>query len=209
MLDLQVWVQPMEAHPDESNMPVHMGLMGGHQPPQREASGPVELTPGDPQLTQSLCWTFYEKPSASCRVLRSTLAYYWRAKLVTMNMEVFRRLRNTSRQLAPSSRAKILGEFVSKLRASGYLQSTVRGMIQSDVTYYYRKVRIYLKGGPALNIHSDKDLVSRRMAKSGAAKYWYARRRGGQETGPKAAEGPRVWDPTLDRTEDGTSAWRV
>ena len=160
MLDLQVWVQPLGDRPGD--------LVGdGASQPEPAA--------------QALCWAFYEKPSASTMVLRASTAYNWRSKLVTMNMEVFRRLRNSSRQLAPSSRAKILGEFASKLRASGYLQSTVRGMMLTGTRFYYRKMRLALEGGQPLNMRSDRDLFSRRRAKAGASKDWYARRRGGQD----------------------------
>ena len=191
MLDLQVWVQPQDDHPGDCS---------------------------DPGQYQSLCWAFYEKPSSSCRVLRSTSAYTWRSKLVTMNMEMFRRLRNTSRQLAPTSRAKILGNFVHKLRASGYLQSTVSGMVQSGITYYYRKLRMDLEGGPPLNVRSDKDLVARRRSKAGAAKDWYARRRGGQDEVAKKLDpalqkppvpGPRVRQRRDHSTTPETDWWTV
>ena len=50
------------------------------------------------------------------------------SKLVTMNMEVVQTAQEHLKAgWPPSSRAKILGDFVSKLRASGYLQSTVEG----------------------------------------------------------------------------------
>ena len=193
MLDLQVWLQPMDDRPGDQT--------------ERDTEEPQQ----EPRIrpsTQALCWAFYEKPSASTMVLRASSAYNWRSKLVTMNMEVFRRLRNTSRQLAPSSRAKILGDFVSKLRASGYLQSTVRGMLLSGTKFYYRKLRMALEGGPRLNVRTDTDLVGRRRAKAGASKDWYARRRGGQDevlkkTDPRRQVDSREAPPRTGRGQPG------
>ena len=48
--------------------------------------------PDSQEESDVLAWTFYEKPSASVRVLRASSAYSWRSKLVTMGMEVFRRM---------------------------------------------------------------------------------------------------------------------
>ena len=70
-------------------------------------------------------------------------------------------------------------------------------MIQSGTRFYYRKVRLDLEGGPSLNMRSKRDLVSKRRSKAGAAKDWYARRRGGQE---------EVWkktDPEQQRYHGG------
>ena len=74
-----------------------------------------------------LMWKFYEKPIVSSRVLRSTSAFTWRNKLVTLSMETFRRMRNCSRQLSTTTRALILCNFVDKLRRSGYSEKTTRG----------------------------------------------------------------------------------
>ena len=63
------------------------------------AGDPPVVTSQDQVEGDTLMWTFYEKPTSSSRVLKATLAYTWCAKLVTLNMEVFRRLRNTSRQV--------------------------------------------------------------------------------------------------------------
>ena len=61
-----------------------------------------------------LCWDFFEKPSSSTRVLKASSAYSWRAKLTVMNMEVFRRLRNTSRQVTLDRRVEILNKVRSQ-----------------------------------------------------------------------------------------------
>ena len=66
------------------------------------------------KAAQTLSWALYEKPATSSRPLSATSAYPWRKKLVTMNMEVFRRLRNTMRQMTLRSRTNILREIHPK-----------------------------------------------------------------------------------------------
>ena len=99
----------------------------------------------------TLGWSFYEKATSSDRVLRASSAYGWRSKLVTLNMEVFRRMRNTTRQSTVGHRSQILNDFVKKLRRSGYVEKTVSGILKSGLQFYVRKLKIELQGGPPLN----------------------------------------------------------
>ena len=98
-----------------------------------------------------LGWMFYEKPVASSKVLRADSAYTWRSKITTMSMELFRRLRNSTRQLTLDAKVGLITRFVDKLRMSGYSASAVRGIIESGTKFYYRKLRIELNGGPRVN----------------------------------------------------------
>ena len=126
-----------------------------------------------------LTWDFYEKSSSSSRVLQSTSAYEWRSKLVVMNMEMFRRHRNTSRQVSIDRRMQIMNDFVAKLRSSGYGMTTVDNIVKEGSRFYYRKLQTDLEGGPPLNQRSEENLVMERRAKLGAAETWYTRKRGG------------------------------
>ena len=74
-------------------------------------------SPGTPEDQQHdvIGWCFYEKMTASNRVLRASSAYNWRNKLVTLNQEVFRRMRNCTRQLTVVARSDILKTYVAKL----------------------------------------------------------------------------------------------
>ena len=65
-------------------------------------------------------WAFYEKPMASLRVLNVGSAYTLRQKLTAMYMELFRCLRNSSRQLTMEAKLAMMKTFVTKLRRSGY-----------------------------------------------------------------------------------------
>ena len=88
---------------------------------------PAPGTPKD-QQHDVVGWCFYEKMTASNRVLRASSAYNWHNKLVTLNQEVFRRMRNCTRQLTVVARSDILKTYVAKLRRSGYVEATVRGV---------------------------------------------------------------------------------
>ena len=74
------------------------------------------------------------KPMYSEKVLAASLAYNWRSKLVTLKMELFRRMRNCTRQMTTMTRADILKTFVMKLRRSSYVESTVSGILKSGLT---------------------------------------------------------------------------
>ena len=143
-----------------------------------------------------LMWDFYEKKSSSSRVLQASSAYTWRAKLVTMNMEMFRRHRNTCRQVTHARRVEVMGDFVKKLRKSGYGVSTVNNIIVEGSKFYYRRMRTDLEGGPGLNRRSEDNLVMGRRMKLGAAETWFVRKRGGErerwvkENGWRSAQQP-------------------
>ena len=124
-------------------------------------------------------WQFYEKKTVSKSVLRAESAYTWRAKLTTLGMETFRRMRNTSRQVNLGTRSLIMKRYVDKIRRSGYSQGTCRGVILSGLKFYYRKTRIDLQGGPKVNERRETDTIMRKRAKLGASQNWFARRRGG------------------------------
>ena len=196
MLDLQVWTEPMKSRQGSTTAEPE-GCRGGEGP--QPGQDPAETDDG----VQVLSWAFYEKPSTSSKVLRANSAYPWRSKLVTMVMEVFRRCRNTSRQLAPESRAKILGTFVSKMRRSGYHQSTVDGVLDSGLRFYYRKVKLDLEGGPPLNHRVERDTVQRRREKMGATKDWFKRRRGGEQEARRKEDPARVAQPRSRKRRPG------
>ena len=59
-----------------------------------------------------LAWTYYEKPMASSKVMRATSVFTWRQKVTTMTMEIFRRLRNSTRQLNLEHRTKLVTDIV-------------------------------------------------------------------------------------------------
>ena len=93
-------------------------------------------------------WDLYEKSTTSKHVLRADSTYTWRAKLTTLGMETFRRMRNTTWQANMLARSSIMGEFVKKVRKSGYNQSTCAGVVVSGLRHYYRKLWVNLEGAP-------------------------------------------------------------
>ena len=158
----------------------------------------VWIHPADSMGTKgfdTVGWTFYQKPSASKRVLLASSAYNWRSKLVTINMEVFRRMKNMTRQTTPAARVEVLCDYVNMLRCSGYVERTVEGMIRSGLKFYQRKIEADLQGGPPLCTRSEAGTQERRRQKLGASEKWYSRRRGGakeleaKENGWRRAQG--------------------
>ena len=148
-----------------------------------------------------LAWTFYEKGTASTKVMMANSAFTWRQKIVTMTMEVFRRQRNSSRQLNMRSRARMMEKFIDKMRRSGYPQCTVRGVMESGLMYYYRKLKIDLQGGPAVNARVESNEMDRRRKKLGGAQSWFKnRRRGGEQERMKK---DHSW-----RNEIGVKYWK-
>ena len=192
MLDVQVWVSPSSS------------------------------TPGSPDDHDTLGWTFFQKPSAARRVLLASSAYNWRSKIVTLNMEVFRRMKNCSRQLTPDARVDILKRFVDVLRASGYVEKSVEGIIKSGLKFYERKVMIDLQGGPPLYERSEAGTLRRRRQKLGATEQWFSRRRGGDKerevkdqgwrrekrSGAHRREGPGAGGPSSTPPGSLPKTWR-
>ena len=150
ILDLQVWIK--------------------HPTPEEQEEG---------LSSDTVMFMFFEKKTASARVLRASSAFTWRNKITTMSMEIFRRMHNTSRQVTADCRANIMRIFIAKLRSSGYNQGACRGLITSGLRYYYRKMRISLEGGPPINQRKEEDTITRKRSKLGASQRWFARRRGG------------------------------
>ena len=165
----------------------------------------INKSHGDPD---TVMWSFYEKPTASSSVLRAGSAYSWRSKLVTLGMEVFRRARNTSRQVTMESRISIVCDLVLKMRKSGYIQATVEGILESGLTMYYRKQRIDLQGGPPLNRRDESNTVQKRRQKLGASESWFARRRGGKGESNKKENNWRFKHQDQQIQEPGQSKMR-
>ena len=173
-----------EANPAGSGDPAgafsHEGPPGVADALPAVAGDPAAVpSQGPTPAADTLAWVFFEKPSSSTRVLKASSAYTWRAKTVSMNMEVFRRLRNTTRQVTIATRVSIVNQFIVKLRASGYSKSTISGIILSGTKFYYRKLQQDLEGGPKLNRRADDQDVQRKRAKIGASERWFKRRRSG------------------------------
>ena len=148
ILDLQMWIQ----HPSQEEMDSGLG-------------------------SNLVCWTFYRKPVASSKVVHAETAYPWRSKLVTLAMELFRWMRNSTRQLSTIARADICNEFTTMMYRSGYVRSTIRGVIRSGLEHYYRKLLVDLQGGPRLNDRREDNTMAKRRAKLGSRELWFKRRR--------------------------------
>ena len=135
--------------------------------------------PEDDLCSSLLAWLFYEKPTAADKVMRTTSAFTWRQKLVTMGMEIYRCMRNSSRQIMLLARWELVETFIHKMRSSGYMLSAVRGIITSGIEYYYRKLHINLQGGPKMNFKDDHNEMTKRREKLTSSQMWFSRRRGG------------------------------
>ena len=85
-------------------------------------------------------------------------------------------------------------EFITKLRKSGYSESTVRGIVVSGLSNYYRKLSADLQGGPRLNARTESDtLARRRQAKEQKDNGWRRRQEHGEARDKgRQAHGPRV-----------------
>ena len=126
------------------------------------------------------CWPIcsMRSPTATDKVMRASSAFTWRQKLVTMSMEIYRRMRNSCRQITLAARCELIERFVQKMRSSGYPVSAVRGMITSGVEYYYRKLKVDLQGGPRINSNDDTNEMTKRREKLTSSQMWFSRRRG-------------------------------
>ena len=160
---------------------------------------------GAEEMLDTLGWFFFVKATSSSKVLRASLAYGWRSKIMTLTMEVHIRMRNTMRQATADHRADILTDFVRKLRESSYVQSSVTGILKSGMEFYIRKLRIQLQGGPPVNQRRVGDTVARRRAKLGGSESWFARRRGGQREKTKKENN---WRKDQPGTQGGRSRGR-
>ena len=126
-----------------------------------------------------IMYGYYKKTVTSNRVIHAESAYTWRNKTTSLIMEVFRRLRNCSGQMTIDEKTTILEKFLQKLKQSGYKYSTRKNILLSGVTYYFRKLRIELQGGPRMNKICERNGVAKRRIKLGVNQNWFKRRRGG------------------------------
>ena len=147
---------------------------------------------GDGLESDLLGWEFYEKGTASKRVIHAQSAFTWRQKLVMLGMEAFRRLWNSLRQLSLTAKFDLLKTFIYKLRRSGYGAPTIRGVIESGLGHYFRKLSIDLRG----------DKVSRRRARQNASQDWFSRKRGGQDARDRKDNGWRSRQLKPEAPED-------
>ena len=54
---------------------------------------------------------------------------------------------NAERQVPHDTRVGIIEEFIRKLRESGYSPKSIKGILVSSITFYYRNIKIDLEGG--------------------------------------------------------------
>ena len=171
--------------------------------PENNASGMVPMLdvqvwirhpdPSEDGLGSDLVtWKFYEKGSSSCRLLHSVSMYTWRSKITTLSMEIFRRLWNTTRQLTMVAKLEILTNMVDKMRRSNYPMSTVTAVLQSGITFYYRKTRVDLEGGPKVNTRREDNTLQRRREKLGGGENWFSRCKGGEAERERKTQGWRL-----------------
>ena len=67
--------------------------------------------------------------------------------------------------------------------------------MKSDITFYYRKVKMDLEGGPKLNRRVSRDTVETRRGKLGARQQWFQRRRGGEQELRRKLDPVRAAEP--------------
>ena len=123
--------------------------------------------------------------------------------MVTMANEVFRRMRNSSRQLTLKTKLGLMTTFMDKMRNSGYSQGSVNGILESGLQHYYRKLVVDLQGGPKINRRNDTNEMETRRKKMTTKNTWF-RKRGGQSAKETKDNGWR----TNQRLGGGSGGWR-
>ena len=89
-----------------------------------------------------------------------------------------------------------------KLRESGYVKDSVVGILKSGMTFYARKLKIDLLGGPPVNARNEAGSLSRKRSKLGASEQWFTRRRGGVREILEKENGWRRETPLEDKLEE-------
>ena len=56
----------------------------------------------------------------------------------------------------------------------------VKAVLQSGITFFYRKTRVDLEVGPKVNVRREDNIMQRRREKLGGGERWFARWRGGE-----------------------------
>ena len=102
---------------------------------------------------------FYEKAVASQQVMGEKTAIPIKSKITILSQEVFRRLRNTGRNVENDERVRILDKFTEKLRRSGYRERERGEIIRAGIRCYYKRLRIEKEGGKKVNGNKGKRSV--------------------------------------------------
>ena len=94
---------------------------------------------------------FYEKGTASIKVIEYHSAAPIRSKIVTLTQEIIRLMRNTSRRTPTSIGVGILHtDFIRKLKRSDYPNSICQEVLEAGLNGYFRMVRTELIGKQAM-----------------------------------------------------------
>ena len=116
---------------------------------------------------------FYEKPIASQKVMGERTAIPMKNKITILGQEVYRRLRNTGRNVETKIRIQIVDKFVEKLRRSGYRERERGEIVKAGVRCYYRRLKSE-KGGKKVNGGREKRSV-RKIKKIVNKNKWYSK----------------------------------
>ena len=115
-------------------------------------------------------------------------------EMVTLNMGMYWRMKNSMSQLDVEARIAVLIKFIVKMKASVYFSRTIGGVMRSGLRYYYRQLRIDQEGGPGMNQKVTDNQVARLHAKMLASSSWFVKRkRGGQKEAERKDNSWRIW----------------
>ena len=116
---------------------------------------------------------FYEKDTASAKVMEYESAAPIRSKIVTLSQEIIRLMRNTSRRTLTSTRVEILTRFIKKLKLSKYPNSICQEVLEAGLKGYFRMVGDEINGKDRVNREAGVGLRDREMNKILGKANWF------------------------------------
>ena len=126
--------------------------------------------------SQTLMYSFFEKPTASPYVTMENSAWSWANKHSSLAQDMVRRMSNMTEKLDQDTRDRVVDQFSDKLRTSGYNTIQIKQIIISGLKGYERRRRREMEGGTPIHRMKYTMQKGRDLRKLVEKKNWYRRK---------------------------------
>ena len=131
--------------------------------------------------TQSLKYSFYQKPTACPYLVLENSAWSWKNKHCTLAQELVRRSSNMSESLPLAERLEVVEKFISKMKDSGYNRVQARQITISGLKGYEARRKRELEVGTPVHRRKHTTQEGRDLRKMIEKQSWYKNRTGSDQ----------------------------
>ena len=154
-------------------------------------------------------YTFYEKPTATSKVIDRRSALSENCKLASLSQNMIRRMRNTSERVETRERVEIVDNYTAKLINSGYTMDQARRVIVAGLKGYESQLEKAVRDGSKLHRSAKEGAAARYRKKLTAKSKWFKdKETDGDEVSEDGDPGEKyLFTPPKAKVSKGMEPW--